>query len=377
MKTRLAGSYRFAAFTLLNTALLLLAVELIASTLLHIPTGQTATAEHEDYYATVSWGADWERDGGDVPQGYEPFVTWKAKPFRSKVINVDQSGNRVTPGADCRTGSYQVLVLGGSTVWGSGVPDWGTIPAYLQGLMAATRDRPVCVRNLGQGGWVSTQGVIELQRQLQAAEAPDLVILYDGPNDIEAGSEEGTAGNHVEILELRARFEDLGQASFAMRLFNKTGIFSLMERLAPSMSGLRLWPAGYRQRAIGREELADNVVRVYLANYRAVHALSQEYGFEFAFFWQPNLVYEKKPLTAQERRILDERMAEFPALGALLPVAYEKIRAASPSHDRLFYLGDVFENEPRRIYLSDSHISPEGNLVVAKQIVERLIGLTK
>ena len=377
VRTTLAGSYRFAAFTLLNTTLLVIALELLASTLLHIPTDQTATTAHEDYYATVPWGADWERDGGDVPQGYVPFVTWKAKPYSSTVINVDQSGNRVTPGADCRTGSYEVFVLGGSTVWGSGAPDWGTIPAHLQELFSAARDEPVCVRNLGQGGWVSTQGVIELQRQLQAGATPDLVILYDGPNDIQAGSEEGDAGNHVDILDMRSKFEDFGRTRATMRLFNATGIFGLLERMVPSTRSLRRWPASYRPHAVGSEELADNIARVYLANYRTVRAWSREYGFEFAFFWQPNLVYDKKRLTPEERQVLDEWLADFPAPSALLPVVYKKIRAASTKYDRLFYLADIFENETSRIYLNESHVTPQGSLMVAKQVVQHLSGLPK
>lgn len=39
-------------------------------------------------------------------------------------------------------------------MWGTGSPDWGTIPAFLQSGLQALKGGPVCVVNFGESGWV-------------------------------------------------------------------------------------------------------------------------------------------------------------------------------------------------------------------------------
>jgi hypothetical protein len=43
-------------------------------------------------------------------------------------------------------------------------------------------------------GWVSTQSVIMLLRQLQHGNIPDVVVFYDGVNDTYAAYQQGFAG---------------------------------------------------------------------------------------------------------------------------------------------------------------------------------------
>ena len=55
-------------------------------------------------------------------------------------------------------------------------------------LLAEQNDkagRSVCVRNYGETGWVSTQELIKLMLELKrTGRKPDLVIFYDGANDV-------------------------------------------------------------------------------------------------------------------------------------------------------------------------------------------------
>ena len=80
------------------------------------------------YYAAQPWGdAFWaEHFRAESGVEYDPFVLWRTSEFSGEYVNVDSSGRRSTHDAgEC---TITVSVVGGSSVWGWGVPDWGTIP---------------------------------------------------------------------------------------------------------------------------------------------------------------------------------------------------------------------------------------------------------
>ena len=73
-------------------------------------------------------------------------------------------------------------MLGGSSLWGFGARDDQTIPSLLARKLLE-RGISVEVKSLSELGYVSTQEVIGLFRELQEGYRPDVVIFYDGVND--------------------------------------------------------------------------------------------------------------------------------------------------------------------------------------------------
>ena len=95
-------------------------------------------------------------------------------------------------------------MLGGSSLWGFGA---GTIARSLRWSPASsTSGYRVEVRNLAEIGYVSTQEVVALVRELQAGYRPDLVIFYDGVNDTTSALLEGEAGVTTNERNRRAEF---------------------------------------------------------------------------------------------------------------------------------------------------------------------------
>ena len=74
------------------------------------------------------------------------------------------------------------------------------------GRVYALRHGPVCVVNFGESGFVSTQGVIQLILELQSGNIPDLVIFYDGVNDVYAAYQSGRP-THQNFDKIAAKFE--------------------------------------------------------------------------------------------------------------------------------------------------------------------------
>ena len=312
------------------------------------------------YYAEKDWtDVFWGEAGSAVSYQYAPFVTWENVPFNGQTITVGPEGRRVTPGAECEADAFDVFVFGGSSMWGYGSPDWGTIPAYLQARLDTTVERPVCVTNFGTDGYVSTQEVILLIKQLQCENIPDAVIFYDGLNDVYAGYESGRPGTHTMLPAMREKLEDPPQLAFAKR----TRLFQLIAPLTANVKG-----APMRMPQEDREQLSAGISAAYLANYRAVRALAEDYGFQYFFFWQPDIAVGGKPLTAEEQA-MRSKMGDD--LIQLTRAVYELIEAEVDDYENLWYIADVLDPMETQIWIDEwSHVTPSGNELVAERMLD-------
>ena len=118
---------------------------------------------------------------------WQPYVYFRQRPFPGQTITVRADGLRATwqpppwQGDDERARPLKILMLGGSSLWGFGARDDQTIPSVIaRGLHE--RGVRAEIRNLAEIGYVSTQEVIALIRELQQGYRPDLVLFYAGIN---------------------------------------------------------------------------------------------------------------------------------------------------------------------------------------------------
>jgi lysophospholipase L1-like esterase len=89
--------------------------------------------------------------------------------------------------AEKPAGTYRILVLGGSTVYETGIDDWRESTwVEMQRILRDELGHPEAeVVNAGCGGWTSWENLIDLsQRGLWLD--PDLVVVYCGTNDVHA-----------------------------------------------------------------------------------------------------------------------------------------------------------------------------------------------
>jgi len=385
---RLIPLYKGTALLLLNTVVLLIALELAAAGLLHFlapgsPQGNAnlryrESLENVSFYDGRTWAeAFWQEHWAvEREQIYQPWVLWHIAPHAGSFVNVNAAGIRNTPGADCAGGALRIFVFGGSAVWGFGAPDDGAIPAHMQAALTESGQH-ACVTNYGQNGFVSTQDVLELQRAISAGNTPDIAVFYNGYNDISAAALNGHAGAHLYYSRIARRFE--GDAPDAARgpgltdLLRTTRTWALIQRLprrAPAQQsaagpGARTAPSDAAVAA-----LADSVVHIYLTNFRTIEALAGAHGFSFHVFWQPLLPLSAKPRTAEE-----ERMGQ--GLGPILPLAqavFDRLPAAMPPDRRFHDLRAVFDQDSALAYIDFVHLTPDANRIIASRIIRELKG---
>lgn len=293
-----------------------------------------------------------------MQERYTPYIIWKYSEYHSKYINIDSNGIRATiPKAKA---GKKIFFFGGSTLWGTGVADTDTIPSFVSRYL--NKDNPVYdIVNYGQSGYQSTQEVIQLILEIQKENIPDIVVFYDGVNDIYAGVfSPGIPGYHQNFEQIKGKIEARG----FITLFNNSNFFML---------------ANYLKNRIGREILEEDkededkkieeAVNIYIYNMNFVKKLSDDYGFKFISFWQPLLLTDTKKLTKYEEA---EKFKMGKRLIRIYSKAYGKISKKYFNDIAFTNISKIFENKTNNIYLDFAHLSAEGNSIVARAILDRI-----
>jgi hypothetical protein len=134
--------------------------------------------------------------------------------------------------------------------------------------------------NFGQRGWVSTQGLIQLILELRAGHIPELVVFYDGYNEI-------TAAHSTQQIGVPENFWDLRNMDVMQRAAGKVAKGTELGRLL-----LKGPPRPVYE--IDVSTTSQGIVDNYLAVMELTNSLGRQYGFEVLFYWQPQLLTESQ-----------------------------------------------------------------------------------
>jgi hypothetical protein len=353
------------AILTLNALVLLLVLDLAAWTALRaLPPGRYAGSMHVAWYDSQPWYQQYRREAARASEmlHYEPYVMWAGTPFTGRYVNVGASGRRATPGAACGQGAWQLMMLGGSTMWGVGAPDSGTIPAILQRLLSAASSTAVCTENLGERAYVSTQELVRLEREIQRGRVPHAVVFYDGINDVINGWRYAAAGahNHVDGIALKLEGSPFTLWLDSWHLPRLVRALALRRR-----TDLRV----VRSAPPETDTLSTRIAGIWTENWRMAAALGARYGFWVGCYLQPALAAGNKPLTDAERASL----ATMPAgQRETFRRTYALIRGRPPRDLPFGDLSDAFDSLPAQLYLDWYHVTPPANEAVARRLARDL-----
>ena len=181
--------------------------------------------------------AYWNEHQASRHTQWESYVYWRRKPYDGELIDIDAHGFRVTPPA--RTAPLRTIWLfGGSTAWGTGNRNEGTLAAQLQRIYAERApELAVRVLNFGESGYVSRQSLAAFQSALACPQPPaDLAIFLDGANDVFAALQEGQAGLPQNEENRRREFNSSRQLGAQLRAWalRLEGIAGLLQSAPPA-----------------------------------------------------------------------------------------------------------------------------------------------
>jgi hypothetical protein len=361
----LAGLFRFIAVTVILLAgvelISFFAVRVLQASVFEEIRGTRILAA----YPGQTWAPVLAREEKAARQfAYEPYTVWRTRPFHGETVNFDADGMRRTYHSHCDAHEFTIWMFGGSTMRGNGSPDWGTIPSQLAELYEQA-GQPACVRNYGEGAWVNTQEITQLMLALKREpRKPNLVIFYDGANEAFVPYQSGRADVHMNFDTIKSQFESQESArrgGFAYLLHTNTAqlLFSLVVHAAQH-AGDRAVPTN------DPDGLALAAVNNYFAGMDVVNALAHQYGFDYAFFWQPVVFAGHKPLTPAEEQIRDSKRQAH--LAEWCPRVYHL--AAQQQRPHFYDLTDAFDNTRELLFLDWCHIVISGNHLIAQRMFE-------
>ncbi len=300
---------------------------------------------------------------------FRPHVIWRSDPYEGRYVNVDAQGQRKTiksPAPDAK----KVFMMGGSTMWGEGSPDDGTIPSHLQQILGEGYD----VYNMGETGYTSVQELNYLMDQLSRGNIPDIVVFYDGVNDgftyVYSPGEPRSIHEPEKMVGFRPQAQTLSGAFIDLYRHSE---YRHLDRLAKLFSG-----GGRKADTPWDEQIRPKIdanVRQTLDHYEAfmkqANALADAYGFEVYYFWQPNLFSDRRPILGHEDRILQDASPTWvDSQKALYKAAREHFTGRN--NEKVFYIGDIFDDLGRPVYIDWCHISPDANRMVAQAMYRHI-----
>ncbi len=339
---------------------------------------QGEAAVNSEAYREFPWAREFveiaQRNPGPSLQ-YEPFSLWKTLPHESKFKNVGVDGYRVTVNVEKEScdSNIDIYVFGGSAMVGVGiVRDIDLITSQLSISLSKYYEN-ICIKvyNYASGGFNQGNEFVLLMRLLSAGKRPDLVIFYDGVNDVYHQVYFGKP--HMAFDMFNWLTEIWSGAETLPGFFRRFG-----RKIADNLTIVSLFvPRSDYQwmRAADEDTLrqrARDVTEFMVGNMQVVRTLGREFGFELLFVLQPNL-FTKKHLSDEEIYLLNANvnMESLPLVDQAYLLTYDAIRTRFEK-DRpcgcFVDLSDAMGETERSIYVDLVHVSPAGNELVARKL---------
>jgi hypothetical protein len=257
-------------------------------------------------YADSTWWPDFVAERAAVRGRWQPYAYSRMEASDGRFIQVDGSGLRITPlpVAEEDLPALRVFFFGGSTTFGFADRGENTRPAVVARRLHAAGFRPD-VTNFGQLGYVSSQELVTLIFELRAGNVPDVVVFWDGFNDMNALRDHGVPGltfrerQRAEGFQMRAQMEaDDGSVSTPLALHSLFHRSELYGRIRQARRGEPdLTPLA--DPALFCRDMMD----YWMGVVAVVENLAHAYGFQALMIWQPTWQSSERPRSAYEQAI--------------------------------------------------------------------------
>jgi hypothetical protein len=305
------------------------------------------------HYAHLGWAETYFREAKLRETEYVSFIGWRSKHFSGKAITIfGPYGQRRTVG-QADPDKPTVYFFGGSSMWGTGVDDASTIPSLF------TKISRFPSQNFGQTGYTAHQSLVLLIQVLQDGHRPDIVVFYDGGNDVTAKcrrelnpwSDEREAKIAAALKYCKKQANGYGISYLVSPLY------SVMQSFV-SRQSVRQYTrnTGFDcdTNKLKAEKIAENLIE----DWKMAKKLVELYNGKFIAILQPISFYSH----TLDRGISEEHKPNF---DSVYPLIKKKMQIEVGQYD----LTDEL-NRSEYIYTSFAHLGPRGNEYVARRIFD-------
>jgi hypothetical protein len=283
-----------------------------------------------------------QRETFDIRFVYTPYIQFRGLPVKKRFIETSPEGYRKNAGPlhpwPLDNSFYNVFVFGGSTTFGSGLPDHETVVAHLEReLSGRITNRTVRCYNFGAGYYFSTQERILFEDLILSGSVPNLAIFIDGLND----------------------FRQLdGFPEFTP---------SLHERMAPDSPFISPRPPATDAE---RKTASEWVLQRCQRNFRLVAGAAHQFGLRTVFVGQP-VPFMEYPVNSTTYPFTqpnnDHRLCAFAY------ARFAQLAATGAFGPDFIWAADAFRDATVPMYADGIHYSPKGARRLAQVIAERML----
>ena len=317
-------------------------------------------------------------------QEYDPYLTITGIPNYAN--NSYETGKFIANSLGFRSPeilekkSFRIIVVGGSTVWGTGASsNETTFPAFVKRILKEEHGKNIEVINAGMGAYFSFQELILLTHKLVYLN-PDLVIFFNGYNDIFASSQikeseyiHNQVQTYYELKNFLMMSTDLGRKqSFLTFLKNKI-LQKISPLINPSQVDTRHSYNGYS----GNYSFNLKGVRNYTKNMEIVSDILLGQGINGLYVLQPYLPLSDKRFSVKEKRFfaternIKNKIEVFESMYSELEKGLSKISKSKKIAIESYL--NVFDEEIERCFFDHVHTTDFGNEVIARRLSKWII----
>ncbi|MHA7057586.1 SGNH/GDSL hydrolase family protein [Aquimarina sp. M1] len=297
---------------------------------------------------------------------WDPYTGYRLKKMNGKHHTISNKGIRKTLNLNLKdsTTAINIFCFGGSTMFGGGSRDEFTIPSELSKLIYKSYpDLNIEITNFGCHGYTRAMENVQLQREITKNNIPDIVIFYDGVNEVISAHQNNEAGLPTNAYNRIKEFNLGYDYKKRIQLFITS---SNIIRLTKTLRAKLLTGKFYPKLDTRSNELAKEVAETYVNYVKLSKALDNTYNYTTFNFVQP-VIYSKKQLTNAEEILADDHSY----YKNLYDISYDHIKRDSLLiEDSTFIdISNAFNKKTRTIYTDFCHTGEYGNLIVAKNIM--------
>lgn len=308
-------------------------------------------------------------DSRRISQEYDSFTQFKEGPYKTRFVNVDVNGFRLSKNQGQwppRKNDFVIFLFGGSTSFGYGVPDNETVASHLQEILTAKINLPVKIYNFGRAAYFSSQERILFEKLLLEGKVPDMAIFMDGVNEFILY--DGDPG----YTERFKKFMREGDVPIMKSLLNELPLMKLIsnrvlrqqDKIHDSSKIL------YEKPPNDESHLLTQVIHRYQTNKKIIEAISRDFGISTVFIWQP------MPLFGYDQTYHIFKNFDYATFSPHLKRGYEFVSAVQDFREignNFIWLADAQRDIKEPVYVSAFHYSPKMSKAVAGMISEALL----
>lgn len=259
--------------------------------------------------------------------------------------------------------TYRIFILGGSTIFGQlSTSDNTSIPGYLeQAFVDFKPGYNIEVINAGIGGATSYHETQLIKNKLLDY-APDLIIVYDGWNDLNYPETISNDGEIPFFYQIHRQISELDDYYKTPRFIDSVISF-LDNRLNEKLHSTNtVSDEGSQITNVSKK------IDLWKSRWSEICKIGKTNGFDTIITLQPVLESGKKQLTDWEKNAIDR--VRYSSIAPSYPSFRDALSELNSECTLTADLSNVFDDIDETIFYDIGHMGDSGNIIIAQNLFE-------